>query len=194
MSANYRPWRENQCASLMAWAVGAACLVAAGLEVIAWLPALCGAAVAFWLATVQRRQAQVREFGKRFEEHAVNNALPVLRRYGLAGKRNYMMAGGGDVDLVVERRGGSRCVTVEVKSFVYWRTYLFIFNGRREARAVKQARGQAHAMKAKAALIWLPQGRRRFWQTWSQLPSAGAGVRLVFGNAEHLAQAIKQVI
>lgn len=189
----FEPWKRDRsrAAKSLIWAagvgVGAIFLAMNGNMAFAFGIFLVAAVLAKTGVSALKR-ADSREFGKVFEEEFVHRALRELAAHKIQAQANVMARGIGDIDLVV--RASGRPVTIEIKSFRRWSQFL-VFKGARERKALTQADRQRRALGAKAALVWLPQGRPTLLQ---RLIGAGAeGVGVVFGNERSLVRALRRL-
>lgn len=191
---SYRPWRANYLLAILAAGLAVLCLYLIAIEVIGWHAGGLFALIFAVLARSQLKRGRAREFGKRFETRVIDLAIKALTEQGMKVSANCLLRNGGDADMVVTHRG--RRAAVEIKSFVYWHTFFWFWNGDRESAAVRQARRQADELGAQKAIVWLPQGRRTWLQRqlWSRYPNVGKGVHLVTGGRGMLVQAMQELL
>jgi len=188
MTAAYAPWRRNQYQGWVAFLLTIGIVALIAFELLSWKIGVPLAVVLYAFAEIQLRRARKRAFGKTIEHRAMPGAVQALRARGFEVNSNVRMASGADIDFVAQK--GARAVTIEIKAFVKWNRFLFFWNGRREAHAVRQACAQMKEVGATTALVWLPQGRLGFTH-WGRFPRVGWGVRLVAGGAGDLADAVE---
>lgn len=189
--SRYQPWRRNDAYSLMFFFLAATCTGLAILRAISPVWAAMGAAGCLVTALVHHKKAARRKFGKTFEGAYVAMAMDALRRSPFKGIPNAKGGTHEDIDLLVIGKGAP--VPVEIKSYIRWSTIFWRWFGARERRAVAQSKRQQSYAKAQSSIIWLPQGRRGFWQRFSQYPSAGNNVILVFGGVKELMSCLHQI-
>lgn len=157
-AGNYTPWRRDLALSRFFLVVPPLAAVA-----VAYLhPALmagCAAVGLFCLLVGWRLHVRAgsRRYGQAVEAKFSHQAIARLQRAGF-GVETGRMTKVGDVDLIVRR--GAWSVTVEIKSFWYWRGR---FRDRaRQRKARSQARRQREVVGADRAVIWLPNARRNW--------------------------------
>ncbi len=134
-----------------------------------------------------KEQADVRQFGKKFEAYHLSKVEEVLKDFDIDYVFNVMRRGVGDIDIVVNTKKG--VIPIEIKSFRYWNQYALLFFGKREKRTIMQAKKQMESLSAKHAIVWLPQGK----PTLSQRIFGFSSVRRVHvfaGDEKKLAQFI----
>lgn len=154
----YQPWRIDV---KRAWLCGLVAVLALSTGFADGTPGALAAGgalalVMVWGVVYCLRRARNRRFGLDFEALASARIVALLDRKGVRWRRNILVAGHGDVDLVVYGPRGP--VVVEIKSFRRWRQLLCLAGGRERA-AMRQARRGQQALDARHALVWLPQGR-----------------------------------
>lgn len=188
MSRPFRPWRRSLVLSGLCGVVAVAALwqgFAVGTRdslVVAAVFAL----VMAWGARRNMKRAGSRKFGLAMEHAALARLGPRLDSLGISWRKNVPLSGLGDADLVVNTRHGR--IVVEIKSFGRWRQIL-VFAGARERAALAQAARAADALRARRAVVWLPQGRKSFLQ--GIFGAGGRGVRVVFGGEQALLDEIR---
>jgi Holliday junction resolvase-like predicted endonuclease len=194
VSRRFEPWKADRVSGVKLAVYSAlSAIVAAGLVIKGYFWAALGFALAALIlgksAAGRFRRARNREFGKAFEEEFIERASRELIEHRLTPRANVMARGIGDIDLVV--CSPKTLITVEVKSFRKWNSFL-VFNGDREKRAMLQADRQRRALMAEHGIVWLPQGRPTFLQ---RLFGVGSGnVSVVFGNERALVRAVKRIV
>lgn len=185
MARRFSPWvRDNFARSAVFALTGLAGLYAGIAGHINWALAAGAGLVLLLLAYGQFRRGRARQFGKHFESRCLRDAEAVLGESGFRFQMGRLVRGIGDIDLVVTNLSGRR-VTVEIKSFVYWRQF-GPFMGERERKALHQAAAQREAIDADRAVVWLPQGRATLFQLlvgWI----GNRDVTVVFGGPRKLA-------
>ncbi len=185
----YKPWFDNYRNALIAFVFSFAIFYAVyGDYLPIFAMAFCVAAFLYGLQQI--KSAMARKFGKDLERGAINSASPLLLKQGFRVKSSVLVAGLGDVDMIVTNHNHKK-VTVEIKSFIHWNQF-GPFKGQRESKAIVQAERQKEAVNADAALIWLPQGRRSLVQILLNWVGS-SHVDVVFGDASKLARVLKRI-
>ena len=156
-----------------------------------FIAALCIGLCTYVLLRSVIRRRSARAFGKTFEVAWVAKAIKDLGRLPLRLTANVALRGLGDVDLFVEqlnRDGSVRArVVVEIKSFVYWKSYFFgMFLGRRERDAIAQVERLTLRLRADRAVVWIPQGRLSVLQRTFGV-NRNKAVHIVAGDTKCLA-------
>lgn len=190
--STYRPWAINTVFATILTCLAAGLLVMGLLKGIPAAPLVVATAFLLYLAWSQWQRGKSRRFGKSFEAIHIRHAMQVLPQIpSFRVQANVQPNGREDIDLVVETHG--RRFPIEIKSYRRWTTYLFGWHFGRERRAIKQSKRQARALGSAHGIIWLPQGRRGFWQHFSRIPKVSGNVFLVFGDAQALRETLQQL-
>lgn len=187
---DFKPWAAQQKKGYTWLAVGVTTVIAGFLlpwgDWTWWMLAL-GVAVSL-IGVMHLKRSMVRAFGKEVEAIWTRRAVAKLGgdfdiRHGVR------VPGMGDADLVVLNHRSQKGTVVEIKAFVRWKTRFFgLWVGDREKAAIAQATRLRERLGAHGAVVWLPNGRRTFWQ-WLFAPQY-PGVKVVFGGTRALRRAL----
>jgi hypothetical protein len=97
----------------------------------------------------------------------------------------------GDVDMIVTAENGKK-VTVEIKSFHFWRSR--IKDRARERKARNQARLQQKNIKAEKCIVWLPNGKKNLWARMLDFVAPERRPVVVVGSERVLAETIRSLL
>jgi len=145
-----------------------------------WMPPASGIFL-LYQARKEYRNAVTRKHGLAVERTAVDQARPLLNRYGFAVSAN-VVTRAGDVDLLVGY--ATQQVPVEIKSFETWD------DKPRCQLALAQVNRLRGMLRAKRAYIWLPNARVGFFARW--MGTREGATTVVYGNARQLARIIRR--
>lgn len=188
--APFRPWVAQRRKGFALTATGVVGLVAPLYVTSAWtLPCAAAGCAALLVGLTWIKRAKARAHGQDVEAKHLPLAVRYLEAAGFLTERNVRI-GRSDVDLVVRHLG--HLVTIEVKSFGYWRSR---FQDRPRERKVRdQALYQQRRLGALAAVIWLPNARHTWLSRVLDFFMPDREVVVVRGAARRLVPRLKSVL